>query len=287
MNNRADILTPVGGRLVLGSLYEPQTTDAENRPLVIKTGPNAGQPRVDYFFAVAIPKGSGAHWSQTDWGIKIQAVGLAGFPNGQTQSPLFAWKVVDGDSQIPNKVGKKPVDREGYAGHWVLHFSGGFAPSLVNNDGTKQLLEPNAINLGDYVQVFGSVTDNGSQQQPGVFLNHRFVALTGYGPRIVSGPDAKTVGFGGALPAGASATPVAGGFNPAPITPTVTPVLPTPIQPYHPILQPGVMPVPPVVPPPAAPVRVMLPTAQGATYEQLIANGWTDVLLIQHGMMQA
>ena len=38
--------------------------------------------------------------------------------------------------------------------------------------------------------------------------------------------------------------------------------------------------------PPAAPVRVMLPPAQGATYEAMIAAGWNDALLIQHGMMQ-
>ncbi|MEN9401533.1 MAG: hypothetical protein RL091_236 [Verrucomicrobiota bacterium] len=52
-----------------------------------------------------------------------------------------------------------------------------------------------------------------------------------------------------------------------------------------------------VVPPPApafrmpppipAPARVMLPAAQGATYEQCIAGGWTDALLIEHKMMAA
>jgi hypothetical protein len=62
---------------------------------------------------------------------------------------------------------------------------------------------------------------------------------------------------------------------------------------------PGSVSVPPaaVVPPPApafrmpppipAPARVMLPAAQGATYEQCIAMGWTDALLIEHKMMAA
>jgi hypothetical protein len=31
----------------------------------------------------------------------------------------------------------------------------------------------------------------------------------------------------------------------------------------------------------------MLPAAQGASYEQMIGAGWTDDLLIQHGMMAA
>jgi hypothetical protein len=54
----------------------------------------------------------------------------------------------------------------------------------------------------------------------------------------------------------------------------------TPVAPHYGILTP---------PSPVAvtPQRVMLPAAQGATYEQLLAVGWTDVTLIQHGMMQA
>jgi hypothetical protein len=31
----------------------------------------------------------------------------------------------------------------------------------------------------------------------------------------------------------------------------------------------------------------MLAAAQGASYEQMIAAGWNDALLIQHGMMKA
>ena len=46
--------TPVG-RLVAGSLYKGQDKDAEGRPLVVKNGPQAGQPRLDFYFAIAIP----------------------------------------------------------------------------------------------------------------------------------------------------------------------------------------------------------------------------------------
>jgi len=69
-NAAVNITSPVG-RLVAGSLYDAQDKDAEGKPLVIKNGPNAGQQRVDFFFAVAIPKESGhTHWAQTDWGAK-------------------------------------------------------------------------------------------------------------------------------------------------------------------------------------------------------------------------
>jgi len=43
------------------------------------------------------------------------------------------------------------------------------------------------------------------------------------------------------------------------------------------------VPTVPVVP--QAPVHQMLPAAGGATYEAMVAAGWTDALLIQHGMM--
>ena len=214
MSNREDILTPVG-RLVQGSLYDGQTTDAENRPLVYKTGPSMGQPRKDFYFALAIAKGAEKHWSETEWGAIIYRVGHVGFPNGQTRLPTFAWKIIDGDSDMPNKMGRLPRDREGYPGHWVLNFSCGFAPGIFNADGTQPITEPYHINLGDYIQVFGSVSDNGALQQPGVYLNHSMVAFAGFGKRISTGADPKAVGFGQSpLPVGASATPLEQGFNP-------------------------------------------------------------------------
>jgi hypothetical protein len=313
MSETVTFTTPVG-RLVMGSLYKAQTTDAENRPLVIKTGPNAGQPRVDFFFALAIPKGAERHWAETEWGEKIWVTGHKSFPNGQATSPAFAWKIVDGDSSIPNKAGRKPCDREGYKGHWVVHFSGGYAPRIFNADGSAPIVEPDAVKLGYYVQVAGSVAGNESMQQPGVYINHSMVALAGYGPEIVIGPDPTSAGFGTApLPPGASAVPV-GGFAPpagvaaAPPAPPAAPVAAAPVytppapaapapvaaasaapamvvQPHPGFLAvPGAAPPPPVV---GTPVRLMLPAAGNITYEQYIANGWDDKLLIQHGMMAA
>lgn len=291
MSHKETLLTPVG-RLVMGSLYEPQTTDAEGKPLTIKSGAKAGQPQVRYFFALAIPKAGETHWSQTEWGVKIWNVGHASFPQGQAQNPTFAWKIVDGDSTIPNKKGVKPVDREGYPGHWVLSFSSAFAPSIYNANGTQQLLEQDAVNLGDYIQVYGNVQGNDSPNQPGVFLNHSMVALAGYGKRIIIGADPKTVGFGGQpLPAGASLTPISQGFNPhAPSTSVVpayqAPVDPTAAAPVAAVSPPSPAPHYGILNPPnAAPARVMLPAANGGTYEQYIQAGWSDAQLIQHGLM--
>ena len=105
MSTRTDILTPAA-RLVQGSLYKPNTTDAEGKPLVNKSGPNIGQPRVEFYFAVAIPKGGEQHWSQTAWGAVILGVGREAFPQAH-QAPTFAWKVKDGDSTVPNRRGKR------------------------------------------------------------------------------------------------------------------------------------------------------------------------------------
>jgi hypothetical protein len=79
---------------------------------------------------------------------------------------------------------------------------------------------------------------------------------------------------------------IAAGHMAAPVA--VTPPAPPPA--------PAAAPPPPAAPPPApaappptppAPVRTMLPAAAGQTYEAMLSAGWTDALLIQHGMMAA
>lgn len=320
MSNAKTILTPVG-RIVQGSLYKGNDKDAEGKPLVTKSGPNAGQARLDYYFAIAIPKIPGhTHWSQTDWGQLIWAVGHAAFPQA-AQSPTFAWKVKDGDSTTPNRKGKRPCDQEGFPGHWILSFSSGFPPKIYNANGTQQILEPDAVKPGYYVQVYGTLDGNGSTTQPGVYLNHSMVAFVAHGQEIYFGPDASAVGFGQnvQLPPGASATPLPGAFNPAPPVPNgppgyvappayVPPAVPqpaapvyaappaapvyTPPQPAAPVYvapNPAVL-APPVpmapVAPPAAPVRRMTAKAGGHSYETLIAGGWTDITLVQQGLME-
>lgn len=304
--SKITITSPVG-RYVQGSLYVPQTVDDEGNPLVFKKGPDAGKPRVTFFFAMAIPKNPGeTHWNQTEWGKQIFAVGHQAHP-GPAQSPTFAWKIEDGDSTIPNTKGKKNCDRDGFPGNWIVKFSGGGKPgSTVRicrsgngtwvNETTEGFIKP-----GDFIQVNFTVEGNGDDSKSkGVYLNHNIVAFSAYGPRIEFGPDAATCGFGQApLPPGASAVPLAStaplpadnGFStPAPVIPTLplmpggVAITPAPTIPVIPnVAFAGIVAPPP--PPPPAPVRQLTALAQGATYEQLKAGGWTDELLVSQGLM--
>lgn len=207
------VLTLPPARIVLGNLYKPNEKDAEGRPLVIKNGPNAGQPRVDFFFAVAVPKTPGAqHWGQEAWGAKIWQFGHTAAPN-VAQSPAFAWKIEDGDSQIPNKRGRKNFQQEGMPGHWIVKLSGGYAPKIYQEQTPNnfvQMTQVDAVKPGYWVEVNITAKSNGSQSQPGIFLNHNMVCLRGYAPEINFGPDVASAGFGAApLPAGVSMTPTA------------------------------------------------------------------------------
>lgn len=274
MSDRLDLLFPVG-RMVAGDMYRGRSEDAEGRPLVYKTGANQGQPRQDFYFGLAIPKQGDVHWNQTEWGAQIWNFAQKHFPSLDLTQPnvRFAWKIRDGDSTQPNSKGIRDCDREGYAGHWVVYFSSSVPPRLyhmVNNQAVP-LNEPNAIKPGYFIEVYGNIASNGSTQQPGIYVNHGMVCLAGYGPEIVIGPDAASVGFGGAaLPPGASATPP-GGLNPAPApqaapAPAPQPTPPQqPVQPAHDFLN---------VPPPSAPNRNV--NGQVYTAEQLRAAGWTD-----------
>lgn len=298
MSTKTDILTPVG-RIVAGDVFKANTTDAQGRPLTIKTGPNAGQTRTEYYFALAIPKTDPTY--NTEVLAKLQATAKAGFPtmfdaNGQCVRPDFAWKIVDGDSTVPNQNNTVPSTKEGYPGHWVLSFKGGFAPKVYSKGGEAVITDPEQVKRGYYVRVYGSVAANGDTQKPGVYLNPSMVELVGYGDEINSGPDGGAI-FGGApaanLPAGASATPLAGtpiaqapAAAPQPVAPVAAPVAPAAapqVQPAQDFLNPqGAAPAAPVAPaapqPVAAPVAPKTYNVQGAEYtaEQLKAGGWTD-----------
>lgn len=306
---RINITSPVG-RIVAGNLYKPNTTDFDGKPLTIKTGPNAGQSRVSYFFALAIPKTGEQHWAQTPWGAKIWAVGHQAFPQA-AQRPDFAWKIEDGDSQIPNKRGRKPIENEGWGGNWIVKLSGGFAPKIYRQEGSGyvQVTEEGYLKPGYFVEVAFTVDGNGVQNNPGVYLNHSMVCFRAFGPEIAFGPDVNEAGFGQApLPPGASLTPPASSV-PLPAVaaaPAAVAMPPIPVSPAPQFLQVpgptqgtaqsiGMSPVPAVpVPPiltaiPASPSNVprMTVKANGASREAFLAAGWTDAQLIQQGYMTA
>ena len=302
------LLFPVA-RFVSGSLYEPQRKDKEGRPLIIKSGPNAGQPAVKFYFAIAIKKGVETHWSQTDWGAKIYAHAAMFYPAGQYQSPTFSWKILDGDSTEVNSEGNRPCDNTGFPGHWVVRLQSGFPPKIYNRDGTAELTEKDQVLPGYFLEVVASIRSNDSPSKPGIYINHKMLALAGYGDVISWGPDAKEV-FGKAqLPGYVSSTPIASAnFNagqsaaqalapapaaqvvnppvaaqalaPAPVAQVVNP--PVAVQPYPEIL----MPTPTAqAAPPAAPTKNMTAKANGMPYEAWIKQGWSDETLIQYGYM--
>ena len=299
------------GRLIWGDPYTLTDKDGQGNPLVIKSGPNKGQPRKEVRFCVAIPKTQAAWWNEP-WGAKILAIGQAAFPN-QFNQPSFSWKIKDGDDDTPNKNGNKPSDMEGARGHWLVWFSSSFLPDIVTADGKATLTQPGAVKCGYYVQVFGSVNSNGNAQNPGVFINASTIALAGYAPEISMRVDPTKVGFGGALPAGASAVPV-GAMQPPgampgmpaamPGAPGAVPTLPmtaavpgtgmapavmppTAVMPATNFLPPaaGVPAAPGAMPMPPAPARQMTPKANGIPYEHWTAKGWKDADLIAQGYM--
>ncbi len=300
-------LTSPVGRIVQGELWkaQPVLDNKTNQPKFSADG----KPLVQHFFALAIPKEPGhTHWAQTAWGQQIWAEGHRAHPQFAPH-PTFSWKIEDGDSQVPNKKGKKNCDREGFPGHWIIKLRSGFPPKTYNGNGSE-VMPPESFKPGNYAQVNVSVAGN-TGDSPGVYINPVMAALAGYGTEIATGPDVAEAGFGQgvALPAGASAVPI-GGFAPpaaaapyptagmAPAAPAYAPPAGAPAAPYPPIGVPTASPSSPVAapnpaflgvppPPPAAPVRNMTAKAAGASYEQLIAAGWTDATLLQHGMMTA
>lgn len=325
--------SPVG-RLVQGDLDEPQTKDAQGNPRVVKTGPNAGQPNPQFFIAVAFAKTDPA-WPAF-WATLVQKAAedfpnlFPGGPSAPCVHPQFAFKVIDGDGLDSN--GKSNATKEGFAGHFVVRFASSYPPRLFyagRYAPHEQIQEKHAIKRGYFVRVNGTVEGNANPQRPGIYVNLDMVELSAYGPEIVSGPDATEAFSGGpgALPQGASPTPLTppaapgAPAAPAPLPPAappapVAPPLPAaglpvpasaapPVQPYAgymgnaalppgpgaggaapPAASPAPLPVPAPSAPIASPSNVMFPAANGATYEAMIAAGWTDETLRAHGMMQ-
>lgn len=278
-----EITLPVG-RLVGGHpMKSTRNMDKKtNAPLFWADGVTPSQTS---FVAVAIPKAGEAEWTATPWGQQIYVEAATAWPGGQHQYPDFAWKIVDGDSQIPGKPykgkpGKIPAQSEGYPGHWVIKAStqlgikcfhaGKYAPH-------EQIQNQNEIKPGDYCRIVVTVKGNGPvSESPGMYISPDLFELSRAGQLIQlgDGPDAQAA-FGGSapvLPANAQLTPAG---MPAPGAPQgiLTP----------PTSQPG-MPAPGTIAPAPHPGILTPPTPElqydvnGTVYtkQQLIDSGFTD-----------
>lgn len=261
---KIEITSPVG-RIVGGSLYKANTTDGDGNALVVKHGPNQGQPRVSYWFHVAIQKEAGhTHWAQTAWGSVIWNHGNKEM-GATAQSPRFAWKIEDGDSQVPNLKGRKNSDNPDLRGCWIIKLSGGFAPKVyeVQNGGLVQNLNEDFCKTGYFAEVRFSVEGNGSDQQPGVYLNHSMVLFRAFGPEITFGTTAQeafSVAPATALPPGASMVPPPS----AVAMPAAAPVAPAPAAYAPPPVAPNAAPVGATMPPGVNPAMAAVALAPGS-----------------------
>lgn len=211
MSERIEFTSPVG-RLVAGDLWTARTEDFQGNPLTVKTGPNAGQARQEYFVGLAIPKN---HPEWPAFYALVVAAARQGFPNlfdaaGNCHRADFAFKITDGDSNVMNRNNSRPCDKEGYPGNWVVSMSTSLGIKVVDQALKPIMPESKAVKRGDYIRIAGSIAPNGNQTNPGVFINPSFAQFSHQGDEIVSGPDASTV-FGAkpmpAPPAGAVTTP--------------------------------------------------------------------------------
>ena len=81
-----NFISPVG-RIVQGSMHKPKTTDINGLPLVYKTGASAGQPRVEYYFGLAIAKNDPG---LAAFNASLGEAAGAGWPGGQASLPGFS-----------------------------------------------------------------------------------------------------------------------------------------------------------------------------------------------------
>ena len=264
----------VSGRIVCGHpitrrpVTKKDPVTKQETPLM---DPTTNLQITESYFAVAVPKGAEPDWKQSPWGQQIYTRACQDWPNGEHGALDFSWKITDGDSMVPNKNQKKPAEREGWPGHWVIHCTTRFAVRCYHAgkyDPTQQIQEENAIKCGDYCRVLLDIKGNSPSQSPGVYVNPMLFELSRAGVLIVtdSGPSAAAA-FGGG-----------GGVITAPVAPAapVTPAAPVaPVVPAPDLLHPGqTQPAPPPAPPVA---EVKYRTTDGGiwTEAQLLAASYT------------
>lgn len=182
-----EITTPVG-RMVGGHpmIGHAQKDDKTKLP---KFQVDGVTPQVQFYCGLAIAKGTETHWNQTEWGAKIWAEMIAAWPGGEYNHPGFSSKITDGDSQVPNKKMKKPCDREGYPGHWVINASNGYAIKAYHRgqfEPQQMIQQKEAIKTGDYCRLVISIKSNQSTQTAGMYINPSMLELYQAGVEIVT-----------------------------------------------------------------------------------------------------
>lgn len=305
----------IDGRLVGGSLYDMNDKDWQGQPLKYKSGDKIGQTYKKSHVAMAVKKTAG-HWGSEPWGSGIWAFGHAQFPKGEAQAATFAWKIEDGDSQIPNKKGRKNCDNPDWVGCWIVHAGQPERLPKVVSVAGDPLEQPGLVKTGYWGRLAVRVGGNGQfGGNAGIYLNPQFFVYVGIDKEITSGPNIRgmlaTAGQF-ALPAHVQAapisTPTSFGSPPPPVGSPSSPHQPPGLPPGSPPPPPpvGAAPAAPALPPPAVSVApsptflappppnaapaaptgpAMTAKANGLNYAQFIAQGWNDAGLRREGYM--
>jgi len=272
----------VQGRIVMGHPIKRQdmTDDKGN-----KLKNDDGSTKTQHFFVLAVPKGNEQDWKQTDWGQQVVSTATQGYRNGEINRPDFSWKIEDGDSQIPNKKGRKNCDTEGHTGHWIIKCTtqlncpcfpyGKYSPLDAIQDVTT-------VKTGDYYLVSIDCADNTNKgapaQTPGVYMNPQATVFIRAGQEIVS---AGTVNgeelFAGLVIEGAeqplaSAPPQQSIATPQPQAATPPPV----VTPAHDMVATPGNATPPPVPPVPVTEKSYNVNGQVFTESALRGAGYTD-----------
>lgn len=209
MKKNEVVLSPVG-RLVSGNIFKPNYD--EN--IKWEKGPNKGEQKPSYYIGVAFEKQSGV---LDDIIKKIRQVAAASFPDkfdttGKCIAPRFSFKIDDGDSDVPNTVGNKNCDRQGYPGNWILNFSTSYPFPVTTQDGKGYITDDQLIKKGDYIRVAFNIQSNFFPSNPGVKLYQQAVIFFDKGEEIHQGIDVSRILSDNpvsVLPQGVSSTPSA------------------------------------------------------------------------------
>lgn len=286
-SKRIQIHLPIG-RFVQGHLYEI-TDESKKKAEELKRSPQ-------YYIALAIQKRGELSWKDTTWGKKIVDYAVSVFHNREYDQKVFSWKIIDGDDATPNQAGTIPVKTPGFKNCWVIKCSSTIPTKVYTANGTGQILDPDIVKRGDYLEGLLSIARNyppandKTRYTPGLYIGLSVAAFSARGERIEYQEyvDVAAVGFGRQeLPAEAiPVTDVQGVPLRSHTQSTATHDTTAPMPAPHPAILQNAPPAPPTVPPapPAAPVKHMTALAT-TTYEEYIKAGWTDELLVQHGFM--
>jgi len=146
--------------------------------------------------ACAIAKGNETHWKDTKWGRQIYEFAVKSWPTGEHAQRAFAWKIEDGDSTEPNKKMKIPCEREGFAGHWVVHCNGFKPLQCYRGDDfsiSGTITDEAEIKTGDYGQIVVEVKKNTADvskgDTAGIFITGKAFSLRQPGKLILGDDD--------------------------------------------------------------------------------------------------